>query len=228
MATPKYRGLKLGPNNFNNKSFESEVFVEARGPLNGTAGSLDWSAGTTYGLGDAVLYEGLSYNSLILGNIGNQPDTSPTEWVLVDGKDGDVWIQTPAAGFPAGGSDAELYIKSAEIWRPLSGANPVTVALNDGQIALETAFEYPAGALPFAIVEYTVRRGSGHSRKRHGYFVILNDGGSHSETHEFEEIGADVNVPFSIDIFGGNVRLRYTSTLETSAIELRYSVKGWN
>lgn len=227
MALPKYRGLKLGPGNLNDKNLESEVFVEDRVPLNGKPGTVAWAIGSTYNIGDAVTYNGLSYNSLILGNVGNQPDTSPSEWQLVDGKDGDVWIQVPTAGFPAGGGDAEIWIKVNTIWRPLAWSNPLTFALNDGQITPEVAFEYPANLLPFAVIEYTVRRGGGHSRKREGRFIILNDGGSETTTHEFNEIGADVNCPFSIEFNAGKIQCKYTSTLEGTAIELRLTLRGW-
>src|SRR5262249_41102479 len=42
-----------------------------------------WSAGTTYGMGDAVSFNGSSYISLVNGNTGNQPDTSPADWSLL-------------------------------------------------------------------------------------------------------------------------------------------------
>lgn len=227
MALPKYRGIKLGPGSFSDLTGECELFVEARSPNNGTPGTVEWDVGSTYNIGDAVVYEGLSYNSLVGSNLGNQPDTSPSEWKPVDGKDGDIFIQVPSAGFPAGGGDVDIFLKVDTVWRALAETSPPTVALVDGQLSEATAVELPAGIFPFAEISYTVKRGSGHSRKRKGVFTILNDGSTVEYSHEFDEIGADVNVPFSVDIAGGLIRLRYTSVLEGSAIELKYSVKGW-
>jgi hypothetical protein len=227
MALPKYSGLKLGPGAFNEKSLESQVYIEPAVPRNGTVGIIAWNTGTSYNTGAPVLYDNISYNSLTSGNVGNQPDISPSDWVQVDGKDGDIWIQVPAAGYPAGGADTEMYIKNNTVWRPFSGANPIKVFLNDGQIAEDSAIEFPAGLFPYCELVYTVKRGAGDNIKRAGKFIILNDGGSVNYSHEFNEIGIDVLVPFSVDLSTGNVRLRYTSALQGNTIELRYNLKGW-
>jgi hypothetical protein len=42
-----------------------------------------WSSGVTYTTGDAVSFNGSSFISLIQGNTGNPPDTSPTSWDLM-------------------------------------------------------------------------------------------------------------------------------------------------
>jgi hypothetical protein len=42
-----------------------------------------WSSTNTYGLGTVVFYNGSSYVSLIDGNVGNEPDTNPTQWALL-------------------------------------------------------------------------------------------------------------------------------------------------
>lgn len=54
----------------------------------GSAGtSVNWqgtyAAGTTYALNDGVSYSGTSYVSLHGTNLGNQPDTHPTDWQLI-------------------------------------------------------------------------------------------------------------------------------------------------
>ena len=48
----------------------------------------DWAAGTAYGKyettqlqSDIVTYNGVIYQSLVASNTGNQPDTSPTQWL---------------------------------------------------------------------------------------------------------------------------------------------------
>jgi hypothetical protein len=50
-----------------------------------------WGGGTTYAQGDPVRYSGIDYTSLQAGNVGHQPDTSPTWWArgIV------VWPDTP-------------------------------------------------------------------------------------------------------------------------------------
>ena len=43
-----------------------------------------YASGTTYAIGDAVSYtDGSSYISLIAGNVGNAPATSPADWSLL-------------------------------------------------------------------------------------------------------------------------------------------------
>lgn len=39
-----------------------------------------WAIGTTYAVGALVKYAGVYWSSLAAGNVGNQPDISPTEW----------------------------------------------------------------------------------------------------------------------------------------------------
>lgn len=46
-------------------------------------GGSAWASGTTYGLGTVVAYSGNSYASLVIGNVGNEPDTSPSDWGML-------------------------------------------------------------------------------------------------------------------------------------------------
>lgn len=43
----------------------------------------EWDNGTSYAKLDVVSYEGSSYVSRVDGNSGNQPDTSPADWMLL-------------------------------------------------------------------------------------------------------------------------------------------------
>jgi hypothetical protein len=228
MALPKYSGIKLGPGAINNQSYESQIYVEVGSPKNGEAATVAYDSGTTYSVDAPVLYNGVSYNSLQAGNLNNQPDISPLFWVEVDGKDGDIWIQVPSAGFPSGGGDTEIWLKTNKVWVAVAETSPVTVSLVDGQLTDTSALEYPKTTLPFALITYTVRRGSSHDRKRAGTLLILNDtSGVVTHTHTFDEIGSDVNVPFTVDLLGSRIRVRYTSAAEGFPIEMRYSIKGW-
>ena len=174
------------------------------------------------------------YKSIKFGPGSYTNKNGESEWFIeqrapvdiTDGKDGDVWVQVPVAGFPAGGADVEMYIKSSNAWQGIKGT-PVIVSLTDGQVASAVALEIPAAAFRYAKVEYTVKRSVG--RKRKGTLEILNDGSSPNPTysHEYIELGSNVNVPFTVDYSGGKVRVLYTSTLEGIAIECKYTIKGW-
>ena len=227
MAIPKYRGLKLGPGALNEIDGESRFYVEPAYPENGTAATLLWDNGTPYNIGDAVVFEGEFYNSITGSNSGNQPDTSPLDWKYVDGKDGDIWLQTPVGGQPGGGPDAEIYVKVNSIWRPLSQSNPLTIPLIDGQLTPEIAVEYPADVFRYAVIDYTLKRGVGNSRKRKGTLIVLNDGSVIDHTHEYHEIGFEVQVDFTLDVSAGIAELKYTSASEGNPIELRYIIRGW-
>lgn len=226
MAVTKQSSIKLGQGSLTTKNGESQIFCEQRAPVNGVPSESAWSVGTTYSLADPVRYGEFYYNSLQAGNLGNQPDISPLWWIQIDGKDGDMWIQVPAAGYPTGGSDVSFYQKKSNSWLNLA-FSPLKISLVDGQLTSETAFQVLGSAFRYLEIDYTIRRGSGHGRKRAGKIVVLNDGSNVTHDHSFTEIGSDVNVPFDVDISGGNVRLRYTSVLEGSAIELAYYLKGW-
>jgi len=42
---------------------------------------IEWDTGTTYGLNQIVAYNDKAYKSLVSGNVGNNPTTSPGQWV---------------------------------------------------------------------------------------------------------------------------------------------------
>ena len=54
-----------------------------------------WDSGSTYALGDAILYNGSSYISLTGDNTGNPPDVSPDDWDLLAQR-GDTGATGPA------------------------------------------------------------------------------------------------------------------------------------
>ncbi len=60
-----------------------------------------WSSTTTYSVGQAVSYQGSSYVSLVAGNVGHTPSSSPTDWAVlasegVTGPTGPTGVQGPA------------------------------------------------------------------------------------------------------------------------------------
>ena len=42
-----------------------------------------YNSGTTYALGAKVVYGNFTYESLVVSNVGNQPDISPTKWLEI-------------------------------------------------------------------------------------------------------------------------------------------------
>ena len=67
------------------KVIKPTTFVEATHLVSSNAVELyaAYNAGTTYAKSDRVDYGTYSYESLVNNNLGNQPNTSPTFWVLV-------------------------------------------------------------------------------------------------------------------------------------------------
>lgn len=61
---------------------------------------------TSYTRNDAGAYNGASYVSLILSNIGQPPDSSPTNWIAQAGAIGSTGLQGPAG--PRRGHKARL------------------------------------------------------------------------------------------------------------------------
>ena len=55
-------------------------------PLFSYAAADTYASGTTYAAGAFVSYDKVVYRSLLAGNIGNQPDASPTFWAFVTNK----------------------------------------------------------------------------------------------------------------------------------------------
>lgn len=70
------RGLEFDP-----RSAPATVWLQFRLPYPGLA-MFQWSISNTYSAGDAVLYNGDSYHSVVDGNLGFPPDSSATAWKL--------------------------------------------------------------------------------------------------------------------------------------------------
>jgi hypothetical protein len=181
-----------------------------------------WTAITTYAQYNVVEYSGKVYRSKVASNLNLQPDTNPNSWEVLysSPKDGDV-------AFIINGASSQILQRKGTVWSDITG-QPLTISLTDGQLVATDAFVFLGSQLPFAKVEYTVKRGSGEGRKRKGEYNILNDASLAFEyDHEFLDIGVFVNVTFSWAMSAGFVRLRYTSVNEGSPIELKYSLRGW-
>lgn len=66
-----------------------------------------YAAGSTYAVNDVVSYSSSSYVSMVAGNIGHQPDTSTTQWMLLVGPAAGVSAsrQIATSGLATGGGD---------------------------------------------------------------------------------------------------------------------------
>lgn len=213
-------------------AYKTEVIIIGTGSINSNATSpqitssnvaiTTWSSAVTYALGNLVEYSGGVYRSLQNANTNNTPAPGSSFWetALVTVKDGDIVLVT-------NGASSDILIRNNGLWVSLANI-PATVALVDGQIAPAAAITYNAATLPYAKIEYTIRRGSGHGRKREGTYYIINDGATGIQfRHAFSTIGSDVQAPFTPVISGGNIMINYTSVSEGNAIELKYTLRGW-
>ena len=70
------RGLEFDP-----QTAPATVWLQFRLPYPGLA-MFEWSAASTYSEGDAVLYNGDTYHSLVAGNTGVPPDSDAAVWQL--------------------------------------------------------------------------------------------------------------------------------------------------
>lgn len=236
MALQKFERLRLGAGNIQQKDGECELFVSKNEPRNGSiAGATSYAAANSYSIGNVVIYKTEYYVSLTNGNIGNAPDTSPLQWSLINGKDGDIWIKVPdVADYRAGGSDVEMYIKNNGNWVAVTNANPLTVILNDGVVVPTVTISYPAVLLPYAQIKYTLRRDvipavvPSYAQIQEGNMSIITDGSAANFVHDYSSNGIEIGVDFSVAVNAGNVEISYTSNAQTKDIEFRYILKGWN
>lgn len=215
MAQSKVNLIRLGPGQLVSNVATSRIFTSNfRQDV--------YAALTTYALNNTVEYSGSIWRSLQNANTGNTPALGVWWEEIYKGvQDGDICVVLNGAS-----SDIQQRISST--WVSLQG-QPTRVTLVDGQVLPAVALSYVAATYPMAVIEYTVKRGSGYGNQRHGKIVILNDGTSApSWSHEFEENGIGVNVDFVYQISGTNVEVLYTSSLMGVAVELVYRIKGWN
>jgi len=217
MAIKKQDILVVGKGDVTSNSSSAQTFATNSVPV-------VWSILSTYASGNVVEYGSNVYRSNINGNLGNQPSTSPTQWEkLYNGvKDGDF-------AYLVNGQFSEFLKRANSLWLPV-GANltPTTVALNDNQAISTLAFSYVAALYSYANIEYTIRRGAGHSQKRAGNLKIVSDPlGTLNFSDELVELGVDVGVTFTVAVNGPNIEISYTSTNLGLSIELKYRILGW-
>ena len=101
-------------------------------------------------------------------------------------------------------------------------SSPIT--LLDNQSVPVTALSYDATNYRFAILEYSVIRGTSY---RVGRLLIANNGTIATISDDFNETSTS-GVSFSVTISGGSVNLNYTTTSTGSSSTFKFSARRWN
>lgn len=182
----------------------------------------DWSAATTYAQYNIVEHSGKVYRSKVASNLANDPTSSPSQWETLysNVKDGDIC-------FVISGADSTILQRANGTWKAYRHP-AIHLSLTEGAYQ-SSALTFIGGSYHFAKMEYTIKRGSGEGRKRVGTLDILNDGTSDiSYSHEFTEIGDDVNVWLTPTISAGIVDIKYDSAFEGNDIFMEYKLLGWD
>lgn len=95
-----------------------------------------YNAGTTYALGDQVIFGNFIFESLQAGNTGNQPDISPTFWLLVGPSNTWAMFDTTVSTQTVAASPLTVVVDSDEIVNTLAllnitGAQTCEVIIRD-------------------------------------------------------------------------------------------------
>lgn len=86
-------------------------------------------AGTTYGLDATVLYNERIYKSLNTGNVGHQPDTSPTWWLDIAPSNKTAMFDTQVSTQSTASGLLEVNVKPGEVFDSLALLNLEAVSL---------------------------------------------------------------------------------------------------
>ena len=215
MAQEKLNVMAIGPGNMTSQAATARLFAS-------NLACTTFDPAVTYAANNVVEYSGNIYRSLQGSNIGNTPASGSAYWhlELVSTHDGDVC-------FVVNGSSSSIQQRSGGLWVS-AGGTPVEISLVDGQLTATDAFVYAGSFLPYAEIQYTIRRGAGQGSKRKGLLIILNDGsGTFQYSHEFLELGNDIGVTLVLSMAGGTFHVGYTSVATGAPITMDYTLKGW-
>lgn len=83
---------------------------------------------------------------------------------------------------------------------------------------------YPSASNAYFVIDYGAVRGA---NKETGTIHIVSDGTTPQLTTKSVTIG-DIGTTFTVDISGGNVRLKYTTTSTGTAVTMHFAVRRWN
>jgi len=136
---------------------------------------------------------------------------------------GSVQLSDGSSGFTGNSSlswDGTTLTSNSLKTIPTSGS----IALNDNQVAPATIISYAAATRKFAIIEYSIERGS---TLEVGRMLVTSNGalvGFNVDNVDTSPTG----IVFTANIVLGNVIVQYTSTNTGSSGTFKYSVRHWN
>jgi hypothetical protein len=214
MSIQKFEALSLGKGNLLDQS-QSAVITTAPSIVT------IWNSSDVYTPNRLIEHAADMWRALVT-NVNSTPSINNPDWELVykGVKDGDINIVIA-------GTASTLTQRTAGEWLSFRD-NVITVTLLDNQITPAVAFTFIGSSRFFTKFEYTIKRDV-EGRKRRGEMNILQDGATEiNYDHEFNEVGADVNVWLTPVLFGANVQLQYTSGNEGNTITMRYTLNGWS
>lgn len=217
MATQKFDGLLIGKGAINQNTTSTRLLA--------SSATMDfWFISYAYPLDCVVEYSGSYYRSLVGANLGNQPNTSPSQWEIlaIGSKDGDMVSVV-------NGTISDLMIRTNSRWVSLVGL-PISATLADATLG-QTLLSIPLTVATGAVLEYTINRGA---NIRRGTLKFQSDGnlgvaGVVVSDHDIVDIGpGDVGVDFSGIVDGfGNVQILADTDAQGSNPLVKYAIKGW-
>ena len=181
-----------------------------------------WSMSPTYLEGNVVEDSGYLFRALAT-NTNSAPTLVNTDWevLLIAPKDGDIALVVNGASSTMQQRQAGQWVAAFDV--------PVEISLVDGQLTPVAAITFLGSSFYYAKLEYTIRRGALHGRKRAGEMIILNDGTAGIDYNdEWVDTGVDVNVTLTPVMNAGNVEVQYTSAAEGILLSMKYILKGWS
>ena len=101
---------------------------------------------------------------------------------------------------------------------------PQTVALNDNQSSADNVLTWTASTYDIIHLRYSIKRGSAILES--GEIHIATDGTNASIAQAGASVGT-TGVTFTVDVSGGSLRLRYTSTSTGTAPSFKYIEEKW-
>jgi hypothetical protein len=146
-----------------------------------------WSNATTYGVGSAVFFNGSSYISLVASNLGNQPDTSTTEWSLLaqqgaTGANGQQGIQGFMGQTGANGQAATVQVGTTSTGLPGTLASVVNAGTANAAVL---NFSIPQGLAGTNGAAATVQVGSTSTAAAGTPASVINSGTSNAAVLNF-------------------------------------------
>lgn len=202
---------------------ENATGVTFSGQINAGDLEIDYTADNSLGNGTLKFWSA-RWGDAAGGPIG-LPDYSNAGGSSVAAAGNDDEIQYNSSNSLA--ADSRFKWVSSEGALGLDGLNihslSSALTILDNQAAPTTLFSYDAATNKYAVIEYSIERGSDDQV---GTLYVVNNGVSVSITNQFTNTSS-VGVTFSASLSAGNVNIEYVSTSTGQTGELRHSTRRW-